>query len=327
MRVVEFERPCATSEFTMVRDAEPPNPKPGEVLIGVECAGVNFVDVMARRGDRLYAPTWPFRPGLEVAGTILAVGAADSAFSVGDRVAAFTRSGGLAEQVVADDALAVAVPDRVPFAAAAVAPLMMSTAMLLLTDVAHLGAGETVLMHAATGGVGAGVLQIARALGARLLVGTASTQDKAASAMEAGWDHVLVRDDHLSPTLADLAPEGFDVILDPLGTQTLNLDLDHAGANARVILFGNPQGQALGDLPAAGRLIGGNATVGGFSISALSRRAPRRVERALRRSVAMLSTGDLEVPITIVNGLDSVASIHDALSAGIGVGKYVVQVS
>jgi NADPH2:quinone reductase len=326
MRAVVFENPSNGSELTSVRDLESPEPLPGEVLIEVECAGVNYVDVMARRGDQAYAPTWPFRPGLEVAGTVLAVGAEHSALAVGDRVAAFTGAGGLAERVVAKEALTVALPDQVPFTTAAAAPLMLSTAMLLLGVVARIARGESLLMHAAGGGLGGGLAQIARALGCRLLVGTVSSPDKEAAAKAAGWDHVLVRDSLLSTRLATLAPDGIDVLLDPLGTQMLDFDLDHAAVNGRVVLFGNPKGEVLGDLPPAGRLIGGNVSVGGFSISGLSRSAPHRVAKALRTILVMLADGDIDVPVTVVDGLDEVAEVHDALAHGTGTGKYVVQV-
>lgn len=327
MRALVFEKPSTGSDATSVREMEPPEPERGQVLIGVDSAGINYVDIMARRGDHAYAPTWPFGPGLEVAGTVLAVGDEDSAFAVGDRVAAFTRGGGLAEQVVAEEALTVRLPDHLPFTTAAAAPLMLSTAKLLLGDVARLNPGESLLMHAAGGGLGAGVAQIARTLGCRLLVGTVGSPDKLEAAQAAGWDHVLVRDGSLSHRLATLAPDGVDVLLDPLGTQMLDVDLDHAAVSARIVLFGNPGGQDLGDLPPAGRLVGGNVSILGFSISGLSRTGPLRVAAALRAVLSMLSAHEIEVSPVVVDGLEKVPEVHDALAHGTGVGKYVVRVT
>lgn len=326
MRSVVFEQPSTGSELTKVHDVASPEPQPHEVLVRVDCAGVNYVDLMARRGDPAYAPAWPFRPGVEVAGTVVALGAEPSPFSVGDRVAAFTRGGGLAEYVVADAALTAALPDDVPSTTAAAAPLMLSTAKLLLTHASRLGRGDTLLMHSAGGGLGAGVAQIAQALGSRCTIGTVSSPDKLLPAKEAGWDHVVVRDDQGSGRVSELAPEGVDVILDPLGTQMLEFDLGHAAPNGRVVLFGNPRGLRFDDLPPAERLIRGNLAVGGFSISSLSRAAPQRVAEALREVVMMLADGHIDLPVTVVDGLDEVAEVHDALAHGTSIGKYVVQV-
>lgn len=327
MRAVVFEKPSNGSDLTKVHEVAPPEPQAGEVLIRVECSGINYVDLMARRGDRAYVSGWPYHPGLEVAGTIVSTSDEDSHLTVGDRVAAFTRGGGLAEFAVADQALTVALPDDVPSAAAAAAPLMLSTAQLLLTAVSRLGPGDTLLMHSAGGGLGTGVAQIARVLGCRLLIGTVSSPDKEAAAKVAGWDHTLVRDHLLSKRVAELAPEGVDAVLDPLGTQMLEFDLAHAARSGRVVLFGNPQGHTLGDLPPTGKLISENLSVSGFSISSLTRTDPRRVADALREVVALLSAGRIEVPITVADGLEEVADVHDAMAQRRSTGKYVVQVA
>ena len=122
------------------------------------------------------------------------------------------------------------------------------------------------------------------------------------------------------------APGGVDVILDPVGTALLDLDLSIAAPGGRVVLFGNAAGGAQPPLPPAGRLIGGNVGVLGFSMSRLSATAPRAVASALAKGLEMIAAGQVRPEVTIVEPLESVAAIHDLLAAGHGRGKYVTKV-
>jgi NADPH:quinone reductase len=139
MRAVVMSEPSPGPDRTQVRELDTPRPGPGQVSIDVGYAGINFIDVMARRGDPGYASGWPYVPGLEVAGTIRELGAGVAGLPAGQWVAAFTRGGGLAEVAVADASLVVPVPEGVALPVAAAAPLMLSTAFLLLSDVARSG--------------------------------------------------------------------------------------------------------------------------------------------------------------------------------------------
>lgn len=319
--------PSAGPDLTEVRELEVPRPGAGEVSIDVGYAGLNFLDVMTRRGDAGYAPSWPYVPGMEVAGTVREVGSGVTGLVVGDRVAAFTRGGGLAEVAVTDASLAMPLPPRVSLPVAAAAPLMLATAMLLLTDVARFQPGETVLMHSAGGGVGSAVAQLVPALGGGLRIGTVGRAEKVDDAVGRGWDVALVRGDGLAEEVRAVAGTGVDVVLDPLGTSLLDLDLDVIAPGGRIVLFGNAGGGPLDPLPPAGRLIGGNVAIAGFSISRLTATAPSRVTGALRRVVDLLDVGRLCVPVTTVGSLDGVAAVHDLMAAGRGSGKYVVSVS
>src|SRR2546423_4874441 len=163
--------PSAGSECTEVREVETPRPGPGEVTIDVARAGVNFMDVMARRGDPGYATSWPYVPGLEVAGAVREVGPGVAELVVGQRVAAYTGGGGLAEVARARAVATVPVPDGVALPIAAAAPLMLTTALLLLTDAARFRDGDTVLVHSASGGGGGALAPQAAAMGGRSLIG------------------------------------------------------------------------------------------------------------------------------------------------------------
>ena len=274
MKALIMAAPAADGSTTSVADIDEPQPGPGQVAIYVAYAGVNFIDVMARRGDPGYASAWPYVPGLEIAGTIRSVGSGVHDLHVGERVAAFTPGGGLAEVAVAAADVTVEVPPDVPLATAAAAPLVVSTALLLLTDRARIRPGESVLMHSASGGIGSVVSQVAAALGAGRRIGTVGRPDKIAAGLAAGWDEVFAREAGLAEAVRTVAPEGVDVILDPVGTALLDLDLSISAPGGRVVLFGNAAGGAQPPLPPAGRLIGGNVGVLGFSISLAERGRP-----------------------------------------------------
>jgi NADPH2:quinone reductase len=294
------------------------------VTIEVSHAGVNFLDVMARRGDPGYASSWPYVPGLEVAGVVREVGPGVTGLEAGRPVAAFTRGGGLAEVAVADARLVVTLPEGVDPAVAAAAPLMLTTAYLLLTDVTRMQAGETVLMHSAAGGIGSAVAQLVPILGGGQRLGTVGRPEKAADAAAAGWDVVLPRTDVSPEKVRAAAGGGVDVVLDPLGTAMVDLDLAVAAPGARIALFGNPGGGAPGALPSLGQLIGGNVALAGFSMSRLTATVPERAATGLRRVLELVAGKLLSPEVTLVEGLADVPAVHQLLAEGRGTGKYVV---
>jgi NADPH:quinone reductase len=326
MKAVIMTAPAMDGSTTSVADISEPRPGPGQVAIDVAYAGVNFIDVMARRGDPGYASAWPYVPGLEVAGTIGSVGSGVHDLRAGQRVAAFTPEGGLAEVAIAAADVTVKVPADVPLGTAASAPLVVSTALLLLTDRARIRPGESVLMHSASGGIGSVVSQVAAALGSGRRIGTVGRPGKIPAGRAAGWDEVFARQDGLAEAVRQVAPEGVDVILDPAGTALLDLDLSIAAPGGRVVLFGNAAGGTQPPLPPASRLIGGNVGVLGFSMSRLSMTAPKAVASALAKGLEMIAAGQIRPQLTIVESLESVAAIHDLLAAGRGSGKYVTKV-
>ena len=308
MKAVIVSAPAIDRSTTSVAEAGEPEPGPGQVAIVVAYAGINFIDVMAPRGDPGYASGWPYIPGLEIAGTIRSVGAGVHELRPGQRVAAFTSGGGLAEVAIAAADVTVAIPPRVPLEIAASAPLAVSTAVLLLADRARIRPGESVLMHSASGGIGSVVSQIAAGL-------------------HAGWDDVFARDTNLAEAVMEVAPGGVDVILDPTGTALVGLNLSIAAPGARIVLFGNAAGGTPPPLPPVGRLIGGNVGLLGFSMSRLVATAPKAAAAALGEGLGMIADGQVQPKLTIVESLEAVAATHDLLAAGSGSGKYVAKVS
>ncbi|MFC8451887.1 zinc-binding alcohol dehydrogenase family protein [Kitasatospora sp. NPDC057223] len=317
------------AENSEVREVATPRPGPGEISVDVAHAGLNFADVMARRGDAGYASAWPYVPGIEVAGTVREVGPGVEGLAVGQRVAAVTPGGGIAEVALARAEVTALVPDGVPLPAAAAAPTGLATALLLLADVGRFAAGETVLVHSASGGIGAALARLVPLLGGGRLIGTVGRPDKVAAAERGGYHAALARDGRddalAAAVLAANGGRGVDLVLDPLGTAALDLDLAVTAPGGRIVLFGNAGGAAPAPLPPAGRLLGGNLTISGFSHRGLVAAAPHRVAAALRRTLALLAEGRLALPVTEVASPAGVPAVHDLLAAGRGAGKYVVR--
>jgi NADPH2:quinone reductase len=175
--------------------------------------------------------------------------------------------------------------------------------------------------------VGSAVALLAGVLGNGARVGTVGHPEKIAAGLAAGWHTVAARGDGLADILHEALPDGADVILDPTGTAHLELDLDLAAPGARVVLFGNAGGGTPGPLPPLGRLIGGNVALIGFSMSRFRASRPEMVAEALRDGLELLASERIDLPVTVVESLDSVAATHDLLAAGRGQGKYVVRIT
>jgi NADPH2:quinone reductase len=327
MRALTFLKRSPAAEQTTIQELPEPTPGPGQVTIDVRAAGINFVDILARRGEQRYAPTWPHHPGHEVAGTIRALGADVTGLSVGDRVVATTPDGGgLAEVALADASLIARTPDGLADVVAAAAPAVLSTGLLLLTEAGRWRPGDSVVLHSAAGGVGSAVAQLVAALGGGLRVRTVGHPDKIAAARAAGWDVVIVRGPDQYEQIREALPGGADLVLDALGPSSVEQALALLAPLGRVVAFGNASGEPPRPLPPVFQLIAASNAVGGFSVSALCRRAPERVAAATTRGFELLATGEVSLPVTEVGALEQVGEVHEILAAGQGQAKYVLAV-
>jgi NADPH2:quinone reductase len=240
MRAVRVHEPGGP-EALRVEELAPPEPGPGEVRIAVAAAGVNFIDIYQREG--LYPLPRPFTAGSEAAGTIDAVGAGVEGLAVGDLVAYSGVLGAYAERaVVAADRL-VRVPDGVEAIQAAALMLQGMTAHYLATDTFPLAAGHTALVHAAAGGVGLLLTQIAKRRGA-IVIGTVSTADKAELATRAGADHVILyRDqDFVAETERLVGAHEVDVVYDSVGRDTLRGSMRLLRPRGMLVSYGQSSG-------------------------------------------------------------------------------------
>jgi NADPH2:quinone reductase len=321
-------RPSPGSDQTEVRKVDDPQPGPGEVTIDVAYAGINFMDVMARRGDPGYAGGWPYAPGLEVSGSVREVGPGFTTLEPGQRVVAYTPGGGLAEIARTRAEFVVPLPGQVALPVAAAAPLMLTTALLLLTDAARFRPGDSVLVHGAGGGVGSAIAQLVPALGGGLRIGTVGRPDGVARALGDGYDVAVARtEDVVAAVRAATNGVGADIVLDPQGTALLDTDLAVTAPGGRIVLFGNAGGGELAPLPPAGRLIGGNLAIGGLSVTGLWAHAPHRASAGLRRVLDLIADGRLGIAVTEVGSLAETAAAQQLLAEGRGHGKYVTRVN
>jgi NADPH2:quinone reductase len=241
VRAVQITAPGGP-EILVPVELPDPQPGPGELLVDVAVAGVNYIDTYNRSGA--YPVDLPFVLGQEGAGRVAALGSDNDTggFAVGDRVVWANIFGGYAERAVVPAEAAVAVPDAVPDDVAVGAFLQGMTAHFLVTDCAPAGTGDTVLVHAAAGGVGLLLTQLATARGARVL-GTASTEEKAKLARDAGAAEVLLPGDDLAARVRELTGgEGVAVAFDGVGRDTFDASLASVRRRGTLVLFGAASG-------------------------------------------------------------------------------------
>lgn len=240
MRVIVIEE-YGGPEVLRVTEAESPAPGPGEARVDVEARGVNFIDVYQRSGA--YQVPLPYVPGMEAAGTVSALGEGVTDLRVGQRVAWAMAPGGYADQAVVRASLLVPVPDSVSTEQAAALMLQGMTAHYLTHAVHPVAEGETVLVHAAAGGTGLLVTQLAKARGARV-IGTVSTDEKERIAREAGADEVIrYTRTPVAPAVRELTgEEGVAAVYDGVGRDTFDASLESLRPRGVLALFGQSSG-------------------------------------------------------------------------------------
>ena len=222
-------------------DIPTPEPGPGQVRIKVEAAGVNFIDVYQRKGQ--YKMPLPFTPGGEVAGTVDAVGPDVSNLQVGARVVSADARGGYAQYALVEADRAVPLPEGVSAEVAAAAILQGMTAHYLTHSTFALQAGQTALVHAAAGGAGQMLVQIAKRLGTRV-IGTAGSAEKAQIARDLGTDEVILYNetDFEAETKRLTNGVGVDVVYDSVGLTTFEKGLNVLKPRGMMALFGQSSG-------------------------------------------------------------------------------------
>jgi NADPH:quinone reductase len=228
-------------EVLVYKDAPTPTPKAGEVLVRVEAIGLNFIDVYHRTG--LYPLPLPFTPGMEAAGVVESIGPEVAGIAAGDRVAYAMATGAYAQFAIAPAAKLVRLPDGVSFEQGAAAMLQGMTAHYLVTSTYALKEKDTALIHAAAGGVGLLLAQMAKRIGART-IGTVSTEAKAELAREAGIDEVILytKEDFESRTKELTEGKGVQVVYDSVGKDTFLKSLNCLAPRGMLALFGQSSG-------------------------------------------------------------------------------------
>jgi NADPH:quinone reductase len=318
--VEEFGGP----EQMRVADVPKPVPGPGEVLVKVVVSGVNFVDVYYRSG--LYKVPPPVAIGSEAAGVVDAVGPGVTGFAPGDRVAYAMVRGSYAEFASVPAAQLVKIPAAVSFEQAAAAMLQGMTAHYLTRSTFPLKAGDTCLVHAAAGGTGALIVQMAKHAGARVL-GTVSTDEKAAVAREAGADNVILYSTHdfAAETRRLTGGRGVDVVYDGVGKATFDKSLDALRPRGMMVLFGYASGPVASidpaQLNAKGSLFFTRPGLANYLAT------PQELQWRAGELFELLGSGVLTVRINATFPMERAADAHRVLEGRGTTGKLLLRIS
>jgi len=296
---------------------------PGEVVVDVKAAGVNFPDVLTVQGKYQVRPPLPFTPGNEFAGVVRAVGAGVRDFAPGQRVIGFTRTGAFAEQAVAPSSAYLAMPDDMDFDVAAAITLTYGTSYHALADRGALQAGETMLVLGAAGGVGLAAIEIGKALGARVIA-AASSAEKLAVCKAHGAD-VLVdyeSDDLREALRAATDGRGPDVIYDPVGGRYSEPALRSIAWRGRHLVVGFAAGE-IPRLPWNLMLLKGASVVGVFW-GDFTRKEQDAHLAAMRRIAGWIAQGKLTPLVSRRYPLADTARALDDMAARKVIGKIVI---
>ena len=298
-----------------------PRPGPGQVLVSVEAAGVNFIDIYQRTG--LYSVTLPAVLGQEAAGTVAALGDGDTGWREGDRVGFVVQLGAYADSVVVAADRLVPLPAKVSAQEAAAVLLQGMTVQYLTTSTFPLKAGDTCLIHAAAGGVGHLLVQVAKLKGANV-IGTVSTEEKAVLAREAGADHVItyVDQDFESEARRLTAGRGVQVVYDSVGQATFLKSLNVLAPRGMMVSFGQSSGPVAPvdplTLSQRGSLFLTRPILGHY-IATREALLARAAE-----ALGWMARGDVKVRIDSVLPLSAAADAHRRLESRRSTGKLLL---
>ncbi|RFU64969.1 quinone oxidoreductase family protein [Peribacillus glennii] len=319
--ITEFGAP----EVLKYTEVEKPALGPKQVLIRVAATAVNFADIKARYGKYHGTGQPPFVPGLDAAGTVEAVGEGVKRIGAGDRVIAFPKNGSYAEYIVADEDLTFAIPDSIDFETAAACPTVSFTSYKLLADVGRLHPGETVLIHAAAGGIGTTAIQLAKVLGAKRVIGTVGNESKKAAALEAGADHVICYEtEDFAAKVNELTDgQGADVILDSISGWVAEKSLACLAYYGRLVNFGNAAGGMVGQVKTTD-LHSSCRSVLGFSLGTTRDRRPYLLQDTADQVLPYLADGRLQMKIGSRFPIEDAAKAHELMESRQSTGKILL---
>ncbi len=320
MRAIQVAEAGGPEVLKLV-DLPMPEPKPNEAVIEIKATGVNFIDVYFREGR--YPAPLPFINGQEAAGVVASVGADVHELKLGDRVAYTSTLGSYAEYAAVPADRLVKMPAQIDFAQAAAGMLQGMTAHYLSHSTYPVKSGDTVLIHAAAGGVGLLLVQMSKKLGARV-IGTAGSEEKAALAREAGADEVVVytKQDFEAETRRLTDGKGVHAVYDGVGKTTFEKDLNVLRPRGYLVLFGGASGAVppfdLINLSRHGSLYVTRPTLGHYTAT--------REELEWRSSdvMQMVVRGDLKLRIHKTYPLAEVQQAHRDLEGRKTTGKLLL---
>ncbi|MET3779515.1 putative PIG3 family NAD(P)H quinone oxidoreductase [Brevundimonas sp. 1080] len=323
MRVIEIEGGSGPAEALKIAKRPDPVAGPGQVLIRVRAAGVNRPDLLQRTGAYPPPPGASDVLGLEIAGEIEAVGEGVTRWTVGDRVCALLGGGGYAELAVVDARHVLPIPQGLDYVQAAVLPETVFTVFANVFEGGALKAGETLLIHGATSGIGVTAIQMAKAAGARVIA-TSREADKAAAAKALGADISLdAKSDNLEAQIREAG--GADVVLDMVGRDYAALNLNSLNAGGRWVVIASLTGPRVEmDLQ---RIMLKRLTLTGSTLRSRPADEKARLTAAVEATAwPWVASGKVKPPVQAVFALEQAADAHAELEAGGHIGKIVLSV-
>jgi NADPH2:quinone reductase len=287
-----------------------PSPGAGEALVTIKATAVNYVDSLVVTGKYQFLPERPFAPGKLPAGVVSALGSGVTDLKVGDRVLTLAEQGGYAEQVCVDARQCFKLPPSMSFVDAASMALVYDTSWFALRERARIRAGESVLVLGSTGGVGLAAVQLAKAMGAKVLAGV-SNAAKASLALDARADDIVdlskdnLRDALREEVFAKNGGKGVDIVIDPIGGDAFDAALRALAWRGRLVVVGFASGR----IPSvkANYLLVKNIEVSGLQVSDYRKRAPDLMTQCMQEIFGMFVAGKVKPAATVTYPLDSFA--------------------
>ncbi|WP_122815942.1 NADPH:quinone oxidoreductase family protein [Nocardioides pantholopis] len=305
-----------------VREVPDPTPGPDDVLVEVHSVGISFPDLLLSKGEYQLKPEPPFTLGVDFAGTVVS----GPGFEPGQRVAGVGAYGGAAELVASPRGSTFALPDALSFDEGAAMPMNYLTAQFALDERGGLRAGETVLVHGAAGGVGTATIQVARAMGARVIA-VVSTEEKAKVARDAGADEAVLLDGFRDAvgTLTGGAGAGVDVVVDVVGGDAFTDSLRVLAPQGRLLVVGFAAGQGIPQVK-VNRLLLNNVDVRGVGWGAYTMTRPGYLQRQWAALVPMIESGVVRPPVGATYPLAEFGRALEDMAERRTLGKSVVRV-
>jgi NADPH2:quinone reductase len=312
-------------ESLVVEEVPSPEPGPGEVIVAVKAASVNFPDVLIIQNKYQFKPALPFSPGSEVAGVVKAIGDGVTNVRAGDRVMGFTTYGAFAEEVKTDAARLLPLPEGMDFTSAAAFGLTYATSDHALRDRGQLAPGETLLVLGAAGGVGLAAIEIGKALGARVIA-AASTDDKLDVCRAHGADETInYATEDLRERIKSLTGvRGVDVVYDPVGGAYTEPALRSLAWRGRLLVVGFAAGD-IPKIPLNLTLLKGCSIVGVFW-GEFTRREPQRFAESMQQLGRWYAEGRLKPHVSQTFPLERAADALTLMASRQVKGKVVLTV-
>ena len=315
MQVTAYDQPLSMQDIAV------PTPKAGEVLVKIDACGMNFGDTLMIKGTYQEKPPLPFTIGMELAGTVIEIGAGVTAFTKGQRIAAYAGSGGLAEYATMPADVCVPIPDAMSFVDAAAFLIAYGTSHVALDYRARLKAGERLLVLGASGGVGLTAVELGKLMGAEVIA-CARGAEKLEICKAAGADHLINSEtDDIRTIVKNLG--GADVVYDPVGGDQFKAAMRACNPEARIL----PLGFASGEVPQipANILLVKNLTVMGVYWGAYAKLRPSVLTDSFKALFDWYVAGKLTPHVSNLLPLDRANEALDLLRSRKATGKVVVQ--